>query len=67
MKFVKNAIFLVKDLQKLLGSGKFHITSWVSNSRQVMNSTPVSEKVKEVKDLGLNCDDLPIERALGVQ
>ncbi|XP_048753936.2 uncharacterized protein LOC125665332 [Ostrea edulis] len=64
---VRNAVSLVKDLQELLKSGGFHISKWISNNRKVMNSIPVADRAKEVKDLDLDCDTLPIERALGVQ
>ncbi|XP_014673951.1 PREDICTED: uncharacterized protein LOC106814170 [Priapulus caudatus] len=63
----KHAISLVKDLQAVLSHGGFHISKWISNSREVMNSIPASERAKEVKDLDLNQDILPIDRALGVQ
>ena len=67
VKSVENAVFLVKDLRTLLGSGGFHIAKWTSNSREVMTSIPISERAKEVKDLDLDYDNLPIDRALGVQ
>ena len=41
VKSVKSAIFLVKDLQSLLGNGGFHIAKWTSNSRGVVTSLPV--------------------------
>ena len=63
---VKSAIFLVKELQRLLGNSGFHIAKWNNNSREVVNSIPVSERANEVKDLDLDNDILPIERALGV-
>lgn len=64
---MKEAVILVKHLQRLLDKGSFHISKWISNSRDVMNSIPVSERAKEVKTLDLNHDTLPIERALEVQ
>lgn len=44
VKSVKEAVILVKDLQRLLDKGGFHISKWISNSRNVMNSIPVSER-----------------------
>ncbi|XP_014665117.1 PREDICTED: uncharacterized protein LOC106807320 [Priapulus caudatus] len=67
LKSVDSAVSLVKDLQALLNCGGFHIAKWISNSREVMSYIPVSERAKEVKDLDLDQDVLPIERALGVQ
>nr|XP_034339443.1 uncharacterized protein LOC105341007 [Crassostrea gigas] len=51
VKSVNEAVILVKDLQRLLDKGGFHISKWISNSRDVMNSIPVSERAKEVKEV----------------
>ena len=67
LKSVKSAIFLVIDLQSLLGNGGFHIAKWTSNSRGVVTSLPVSVRAKEVKDLDLDCNSLLIKRALWVE
>ena len=40
---------------------------FVSNSREVMEMIPCSERANVIKDLDLSSDDLPIERALGIQ
>ena len=60
-----DAINLVKDLTELLKTGGFRLTKWLSNSRQVMESIPESERATSVKNLDLG--HAPIERALGVQ
>lgn len=39
----------------------------MSNSPVVLNAIPEEDRVKEVKDLDLNHDMLPMERVLGVQ
>ncbi|XP_061191724.1 uncharacterized protein LOC133199952 [Saccostrea echinata] len=67
IKTVDNATGLIKDVQRLLTRGGFHISKWISNNRDVMMSIPISERAKEVKGLDLDYDALPIERALGVQ
>jgi hypothetical protein len=64
---VKGAIHLVKDVKSVLAQGGFHIRQWISNSREVVNTIPVPERAKEVMDLDLNQDAMPIERALGVR
>lgn len=43
------------------------VLKWISNSKVVLNSIPEIEKAKEVKNLDLDIDGLPIERTLGVQ
>ena len=64
---VSSAIRLVEDLRDLLMKGGFHLTKWTSNSRELLTSIPKDERAKEVKDLDLDQDKLPIERALGIQ
>ena len=59
------AIVLVNELRQLLSKGGFRLTKWVSNSRNVIDSIPISERAGSVKDILL--DQLPIERALGVR
>jgi hypothetical protein len=64
---VSRTIPLVQDLRDLLTKGGFHLTKWISNSRELLTSIPKEERAKEVKDLDLDQDKLPIERALGIQ
>ncbi|XP_068716993.1 uncharacterized protein [Montipora capricornis] len=59
------AIGLVNELRTLLSKRGFRLTKWISNSRKVIDSIPLSEREGSVKDLLL--DQLPIERALGVR
>ncbi|XP_062567165.1 uncharacterized protein LOC134229426 [Saccostrea cucullata] len=67
VKTVSDATSLLFDVQNLLMKGGFHISKWISNRREVMNCIPFSERAKEVKDLDLDNDTLPIDRALGIQ
>ncbi|XP_070567324.1 uncharacterized protein [Ptychodera flava] len=46
-------------------AGSCRITKWVSNSREVLEAIPKEERAKEIKDLKLEYDCLPVERALG--
>ena len=59
------AIRLASQLCELLARGGFKLTKWLSNSRRVIESLPVTERAPQVKDLDF--DKLPVERALGVQ
>lgn len=47
--------------------GGFHLTKWMSNNRKVLSTIPEEERAKDVKDLDLNHDMLPMKRVLGVQ
>ncbi|VDI00951.1 Hypothetical predicted protein [Mytilus galloprovincialis] len=61
------AIALISNIQSLLKQGGFRIAKWVSNDRDVINFVPVEERAKEIKDLDLDQDSVPIDRALGIQ
>ncbi|KAL3981342.1 small subunit ribosomal protein S12 [Sarotherodon galilaeus] len=61
------AVLLFHNLKAACQMGGFRLTKWISNSRVVLASIPDTERPKEVKDLDLDQDVLPIERALGVQ
>ena len=63
----EQAVKLAKDLSAACATGGFHLTKWTSNSRGVLESIPGSERSKETKNLDLLKDDLPTERALGME
>ena len=58
------AVQLVHELVDLLKRGGFHLTKWMSNSREVLAT--ISEKERAKPNLNLDIEKLPIERALGV-
>jgi len=57
-------IKLVPKLSELLMKGGFHLTKWLCNSPKVLSTIPESERASCVKEL--DCEDMPIEWALGV-
>ncbi|XP_050951513.1 uncharacterized protein LOC127154148 [Labeo rohita] len=63
----QEAVDLVKDIRVLCSEGGFCLTKWVSNSRKVLLSIPEDQRASGIKDLDLDQDSLPIERALGMQ
>ncbi len=58
---------LITNLQKTCESGGFHLAKFVSNYQGVMNGIPSKDIAKAVLVCDLNCDPLPMERALGIQ
>ena len=48
-------------------SGGFKLNKWMSNDKGVLESIPEEKRAKEVKNLKLDKDPLPVERALGVE
>ena len=63
----EDAMALYHELRAICSKGGFLLTKWMSNSRQVLAVIPETERAKDVKNLDLDHDDLPVERVLGVQ
>ena len=61
------AVRLAGQLCELLSKGGFRLAKWLSNSREVINSVPESERTPSVKDLDLDKNSALTERVLGVQ
>ncbi len=57
---------MVKDLTAVCSKGGFQLSKWISNSRKVLSSIPEEHRSKSTKDLNLDKDNLPVERALGL-
>ena len=62
---VLRAITCSKQLQNLLHRGGFQLTKWISNSREVVSAFPEDQRSPSVKDLDMDFDRLPMEKALG--
>ena len=45
----------------------FRLHKFTSNSKEVVESTPIESRAKEIKELDLNHDLLPPERVLGIE
>ena len=63
---VEDAMSLLAELRSLTQKGGFRLTGWVSNSHEVTESIPPSERSKNVTNIPLDYDDFPSEKALGV-
>ncbi|CAC5418287.1 unnamed protein product [Mytilus coruscus] len=61
------AIKLVNDAQRVCVNGGLRLHKFICNRVNVMDSIPHSERASGVKDLNLALENLPVERALGVQ
>ncbi|XP_064635262.1 uncharacterized protein LOC135492633 [Lineus longissimus] len=59
-------IKLAHEVCKLLAKGGFRLTKWISNSRELLKTLPAAELGKGVRNLDLDKDGLPTERALGM-
>ena len=63
----QRAIEHVGSLCTLLSYGGFKLTKWVSDSRDVLQAIPEKERAKDIKDMDIRKDGLPVQRALAVQ
>lgn len=63
---VTDAVNLVKDLTAACAKGGFQLSKWMSNSHSVLASIPEEHRSKTTKDLDLDKEHLPVERALGL-
>ena len=45
----------------------FKLTKWVSNSGDLLQAIPEKERAKDIKDMDIRKDELPVQRALGNQ
>lgn len=46
--------------------GGFHLRVWISNSKDVLESIPVEDRIHQIDTLDLDIHNLPTERALGL-
>ncbi|XP_020556881.2 uncharacterized protein LOC110014410 [Oryzias latipes] len=63
----ETAVKMMKDLIFMCAKGGFILEKWISNSRAVLEAITSSQRAKDLKKLDLDCDKLPVERALGLQ
>ncbi|KAK0134727.1 hypothetical protein N1851_029616 [Merluccius polli] len=64
---VQDALQLTSDLTELCNKGGFQLTKWVSNNRAVLSTIKEEERGKDIRSLDLDKDQLPTDRALGLQ
>ena len=63
---VEDAVATVQEVSQLLRHGGFHLTKWVSNSSEVLDTIPTSEVSSKLLSYELTGDSIA-ERALGVR
>lgn len=61
------AIEVIKKTTDMCSKGGLHLHKFTSNSKEVLDQILQEDLAKEIKDLDLLHDKLPIERALGIQ
>ena len=63
---VERAIVFSKQLQQLLQRGRFQLTKWILNSREVVPAFPEDQHAPIIKDMDMNFNKRPTDKALGV-
>ena len=64
---VPEAIALIKNSTEMSMRGSFRLHKFTSNSKEVVKCTPIESHAKDIKELDLNRDLLPLEHVLGVE
>lgn len=62
----EEAIDILTRSQKMLADSNLKLHKIASNSHMVMEAFPADERAKDLKELDLRSDDLPLQRSLGV-
>lgn len=62
----EEAIDLLTRTKEMLAESNLRLHKVASNSSQVMEAFPVEDRAKELKDLDLGVDPLPLQRSLGL-
>ena len=63
---VGSAINRIFKIKMMCASGGFNLTKFLSNERAIIQSIPYEDRSKNIKNLNLELDSLPVERALGM-
>ena len=64
---VEQATSLYQQLTEVCAKGGFKLNKWICSDRSVLSEIPEADRASGVKTLDLSRDQLPMERALGVQ
>ena len=64
---VQSAISLIKAVRKMCKAGELKLGKFISNNTAVLKSLQEDQRTKGVKDADLSSEELPVDRALGVQ
>ena len=67
VKTSEDAIRMRQQLTRMLACGGFHLTKWNSNCRKVLDGVPLGEHSKELSNINIKDDALPVERTLGME
>ena len=61
------AISLMKETKEMCRRGGFNLQKFTSNKKQVIEAIPKKDRAEKIRNLDLTKEEMPIERALGIQ
>lgn len=61
------AVKLIFELTSLCKNGGFHLQKWITNNSDVSKLIPCDIRAEDLEDMDLDKDQIPVERALGMQ
>lgn len=62
---VEEATMLVLSVEEMCKTAGFNLHKFVSNKKEVLRSIPISGRADDLKNIDLDLDKLPMERAFG--
>lgn len=62
----EEAVEILKSTQNMLAQSNLKLRKIASNNLKVVEAFPVDERAKDLKDLDLELDDVPLQRSLGL-
>ena len=62
---VEQALQLIKCSQAMCASDNLRLHKFASNCKDVLEALPVNDRAKDLKDLDLRRDTMPVQRSLG--
>ena len=64
---VEEAVDLVNSVKEMCNHGGFNLHNFTSNSKEVIQRIPASDRAEDLKSMDFERDTLQTERALGIQ
>lgn len=64
---VEEAVDLVNSVKEMCNRGGFNLHKFTSNSKEVIQRIPASDRAEDLKSMDFERETLPTERALGIQ
>ena len=58
---------LIKSVKEMCRRGGFNLQKFVSNKKEVLKNIPMIDRADDLKNINLDLDKVPMERAVGVQ